>query len=546
MRGLKYNDVDALSERLSSIQILVGYNNYTYDDIILAGLLKGMDVYQLSQQIISGKRPRLTIPYLTLDVMQEAKLGLSLKEAQANLGLNIHETPIDFNIERPLTDKEIEQVFQYCENDVNSTELLFEKREVYFTSKFEIVQTFKLPVATVKKSKTGLSAAVLKAKKTVPPKDRLHISYDKRLKLNELPEAVMEFYKDIEKRYRAGEDHDQLEKESLEISIAGVKHSYGFGGIHGAVENFVHEGPMMQIDVSSYYATLALNNNFISRAAESPELFKDIYHQRMQLKASKDPKEKTYKNVLTNTYGGMKYEYNPLFDPMHGNNIAINGQLILTHLIILLKSFAKLVQSNTDGIIIAYEEEQKQNIIELLQLFEKQYDLSFDVDLITKIAQRDVNNYCIKYENGKIKAKGRMANFNGGTWERNSLHIIDKALVDYYMYGIPVQTTIINCWKRNEMGWFQLVAKAGKFDGMTHEVNGSMLKLQKVNRIFATNKKELGGVYKTKVVDGVLRYNKVQMTSENCLVWNDSLEKFDKRLLDLNYYIKLVQSNLFG
>lgn len=266
----------------------------------------------------------------------------------------------------------------------------------------------------------------------------------------------------------------------------------------------------------------------------------------MQLKASKDPKEKTYKNVLTNTYGGMKYEYNPLFDPMHGNNIAINGQLILTHLIILLKSFAKLVQSNTDGIIIAYEEEQKQNIIELLQLFEKQYDLSFDVDLITKIAQRDVNNYCIKYENGKIKAKGRMANFNGGTWERNSLHIIDKALVDYYMYGIPVQTTIINCWKRNEMGWFQLVAKAGKFDGMTHEVNGSMLKLQKVNRIFATNKKELGGVYKTKVVDGVLRYNKVQMTSENCLVWNDSLEKFDKRLLDLNYYIKLVQSNLFG
>lgn len=139
-----------------------------------------------------------------------------------------------------------------------------------------------------------------------------------------------------------------------------------------------------------------------------------------------------------------------------------------------------------------------------------------------------------------------MANFNGGTWERNSLHIIDKALVDYYMYGIPVQTTIINCWKRNEMGWFQLVAKAGKFDGMTHEVNGSMLKLQKVNRIFATNKKELGGVYKTKVVDGVLRYNKVQMTSENCLVWNDSLEKFDKRLLDLNYYIKLVQSNLFG
>jgi hypothetical protein len=540
-----HNDVEALKQRLSSIQILVGYNNNSYDDVVLAGILKGMDPYKLSKEIISGKKPRLSLPYLTLDVMQEAKLGLSLKEAQAYLGLNIHETPIDFNIDRPLTKEEIEQVFHYCENDVRVTEDLFNKREDYFTSKFEIVQTFKLPVSAVKKTKTGLSAAVLKARKKIPPRDRLHITYDNRLNLNELPPPIVDFYKDIESRYRAGESHEGLEKESLEISVGGIKHNYGFGGIHAARENYVHEGPMMQIDVGAYYATLALNNNFISRAAESPELFKDIYNERMRLKASEDPKQGTYKNVLTNKYGAMKSEYNPLFDPLQANNIAINGQLILTHLIILLKPFSKLIQSNTDGIIISYEECMKESIIDLLQRFEKQYEITFDVDLITKIAQRDVNNYCIKYENGKFKAKGRMANFQGGTWDRNSLHIIDKCLVDYYMHGIPVQTTIINCWKRNEMEWFQLVAKAGKFDGMAHEINGEMVNLQKVNRIFATNKKGFGSVYKTKIADGVTKYNKVPMAAENCLVCNEELTTFDKRVLDLNYYIKLVQGNLF-
>jgi hypothetical protein len=472
-------------------------------------------------------------------------MGLSLKEAQANLGINIHETPIDFNINRKLTPEEVEEVFRYCENDVTSTELLFDKRDDYFSSKFEIVQTFQLSPSILKKTKTGLSAAVLKARKKNPPRDRLHLVYDNRLKLNELPESIVNFYKAIEARYRSGVTHESLESESLEISLAGVKHTFGFGGLHAAVENFVYEGPMMQIDVGSYYATLALNNNFISRAAESPELFKNIYNERMTLKTADDPKQKTYKNVLTNKYGAMKSEYNPLFDPRQANNIAINGQLILTHLIVMLKPFAQIIQSNTDGIVISYEECQKENIIDLLGRFEKHYELTFDVDMITKIAQRDVNNYCIKYEDGKIKAIGRMANFEGGTWERNSLHIIDKALVDYYMHGIPVQTTIINCWKRNQMGWFQLVAKAGKFDGMTHEVNGSMVVLQKVNRIFATNKKGFGGVYKTKIVDGITKYNKVPMAAENCLVWNDELVKFDKRHLDLNYYIKLVNSNLF-
>ncbi|MBN3585205.1 hypothetical protein JYB64_22715, partial [Algoriphagus aestuarii] len=116
----------------------------------------------------------------------------------------------------------------------------------------------------------------------------------------------------------------------------------------------------------------------------------------------------------------------------------------MTHLLVLLEPFCQLIQTNTDGLIIAYEPEIKMNILQLINLFSEHYRLKFDIDYINKIVQRDVNNYVVQYEDGRIKAKGRMAYFEGGTWERNTLAIIDKALVDYYIHGIDVQKTVIN------------------------------------------------------------------------------------------------------
>lgn len=537
-----HNDVDKLKQCLSHQNILVGYNNYGYDDIILAGLLTGKDPYELTKKIIKGEKVHATLEFLTLDAMQEIN-GVSLKEIQANMGLNIHETPIDFDIDRPLTAEEVNQVFQYCENDVKTTKKVFELREDYFTSKFEIVDSFKLPITAVKKTRANLSAAVLKAKPVKHKKrDRLHLEFDKRLNLHELPREIVAFYEDIRNRYSKGEDHEELEKEKLEIDIAGIKHTFGFGGLHGAIENYQYTGNMMQIDVSSYFPSLMINNDFISRNVESPELFKEIYEKRLKLKREKNSKQEIYKIILNSVFGSMKSEYNYLFDPKQFNNVTMNGQLIITHLIFLLKPFSKLIQTNTDGIIIAYDtQDMKEMILAVIKQFEKQYHLSFDIHYIKKIAQRDVNNYVVMYEDGSIKAKGRMAKFQGGNWERNSLHIIDRALVNYYMFNIPVQRTVIESFKKNELDLFQLVAKAGKFDGMAHEVDGQMVKLQKVNRIFATNQVNYGNVYKVRNS----KYHKVPNTSDHCLVWNDELRKMNKKMIDINFYIKLVQSYLF-
>ena len=50
-----HNDRGALERLLSQTQILVGYNNYGYDDKVLASILRKLNPYDVSQKIISGK-----------------------------------------------------------------------------------------------------------------------------------------------------------------------------------------------------------------------------------------------------------------------------------------------------------------------------------------------------------------------------------------------------------------------------------------------------------------------------------------------------------
>ena len=525
--------------------ILIGFNNYNYDDLILAGLLIDKDPYELSKKIIGGGRPRLKLNLITVDVMQELPLGVGLKSSQANLGYSIVETPIDFNLDRKLTKLELEDVIKYCKNDVNSTIELFNLRSDYFTSKFEIVNEFGLDVENVKKTRAVLSSKVLKCQKINIPKDRLHIDYDKHINWNIIPKEIVDFFKKCEYDYRCGGDFKEIESRKLKLMVAGVPHVYAFGGLHGAIEKYTGTGTYLHIDVSSYYPSLIIVDNFMSRASTDPQMFTKLRETRYMYKAKKDPRQKIYKILINATFGAMKSEFNPLFDPKQANNICINGQLILTQLILELSPYCQLIQSNTDGLVVKYNENYEQ-VEAIVKDFGKRFGLTFDIDKIVKIAQRDVNNYAIQFEDGHIEAKGRFSKFNGGTFMQNSLTIIDKALVNYYIYDIPVHQTVIDCYKKNDLAPFQIICKMGStYDGMYYEYgeDGStnLIVTQKVNRVFATKDKKHWGIYKRKGDS----YQKIANTSEHNIIHNEELATFDKSKLDLNYYIDLCKKNLY-
>lgn len=530
------NDKGALERLLSKTSFLVGYNNYSYDDKLLASILRDVNPYHTLEKIKNNKRFTLSLQNpISIDLKQELS-DLDLKEIQANLSYNI--TSID------------------VETELKTMQFIFKEREDYFTSKFEVVSEFRLPASSLKKTRVTLASEVLKARKG-KDSNRLNLAFAKNLAINEIPKPIIDFYKDIQERFKSGHDFKELEKEKFTFKIAGLDHLYGFGGLHAARNNYAYKGHFMQIDVKSYYPSLILNNGFLDGSAK--ERYEAIYKDRKKLQQFNDPKEEAYKLILNIVYGGLKSKWTNLYNPQIANNVVVNGQLILTHLILLIENFCELVQTNTDGIIVKYEPEMKDSILKIIKLFEQHYSLKFEIDYIKQIAQRDVNNYVIKYEQPKknrgiLHARGRFSNFEGGNYERNSLTIIDRALVEYYMNGIKPNKTVLKEWRANNLEVFQNIVKAGKYDGMAHEVKEDTLlegtyrsefkKLPDVNRVFASRNKYLGSIFKTKI-GAETKYTKVPYTSDNCLVWNESLDKLNKRHIDLNWYIQEIEGWMF-
>ena len=83
---------------------------------------------QLNDYIIEGKNngydfPALKGHYRSYPMcVYDAKTSTNgLKTLEAYLGLNIHETSVPFNLDRPLTPKEKREVIDYCKDDVAAT-----------------------------------------------------------------------------------------------------------------------------------------------------------------------------------------------------------------------------------------------------------------------------------------------------------------------------------------------------------------------------------------------------------------------------------------
>lgn len=555
-RLIVWNDPAILKQILEKFDCIVGFNNYNYDDLILTAIMNkynNYDVWKLSNAIVTGGNipsdVRTTARKLpTLDVKQELLPNLSLKEIEANLGMDIVETPVSFNLDRELTGEELQTVIKYCIHDVETTKKVFSLRKDYFESKFDICKEFNLDKLDVKKTRANLASKVLKCSKDRLPDgvlenaDRLNITIVDELRTENIPNEILNFYKNIRQRFKDGESFEKLEKEKLVYSLCGVEHTFAFGGLHGARENYIYEGNMLNVDVGSYYPSMMINFGFISRASEHPDLYKNLYATRMEYKAKKDNKQQIYKILLNSTFGALKSEFNDLFDPVMSNNICVNGQLILTDLIMNLRPYAELVQSNTDGILIKYKEKDLDTINEICKEWELNYGLTLDYEYVEKIVQRDVNNYILKTKDGKIKGKGLFANFDGGNFEKNNLTVIDIALKDYYINNIDIKDTITNMITNKNLMPLQQVAKmGGTFDFMEH--NGQ--EVQKVNRIFATWDNRYGAINKVKNNNGVKKYNKIPNSSDKCVINNETLDKLDTNLLDLDYYVKLVEKNKF-
>lgn len=517
--------------------IFVGYNNKAYDDIVLKGIISGVEPYTTSTTLmqIDNKYEAYkllgikNIPLISVDLMQDV-LGMSLKQAEGYMGLDVDECTIPFNIERKLDEHELEEVIKYCCHDVNATEKLLEVRQGYVQSKLEIIKLFNLPITCLGSTNAQLCAQVLQAKRT---------EHDDELKY-EMPDTIKiekPEYREILSLYNV----EQLDyTKTLNIDIAGVNHTLAYGGIHAARKNFYYTGEMWNIDVNSFYPSMMIRYNFLSRNCNGLDIFKQIYDDRITAKHAGDTgKANAYKLILNTTYGAMKSVYNALYDPKMANQVCITGQLLFVDLIEKLEPYMTLVQSNTDGILVIPKNKEK--IKELLAEWEERTGMTTEIDICDAIYQKDVNNYIMVMKKGdkiKIKTKGAYVKQFESKDLRNTTRILDEAVVRYFLENKLPQDTINEC---DDLFMFQYITKTGHSYGNTvwEKEPNKLVAVNNVNRVYASKVDTHGNLLKIKEINGLtIRTDSIANLPVHCIV--DNKNELSINDIDKNWYIDIA------
>lgn len=555
------------SEDISSIyeqyreDIWVGFNSRHYDQWILKGILTGCKPWDINKHIIIDKQPGWSyssllrkIPLINYDVMP---LNTSLKQLEGMQGHDIYESSIPFNIDRPLTAEEIKEMIMYCRNDVHETMNVFAANISDFNALLWLVKEFHFPLSYMSKTKAQISAEILECEPvsrsdewdiyTLPClqlKDLNRILTVKRKKKKDAPDESND-KKVVVIRSRPDQWFMNPEYQDyryyFECKIAGVDHQFGWGGIHGARKQYHYrcdpEHLMLHVDVASYYPRLMIFHNLLTRNARHPERFQEIYHRRIQLKREGKKKEQApLKIVINGTFGICKDANNKAYDPRNANLICVNGQLLLMDLIehlAAVDSF-ELIQSNTDGLIIKIRRDDFEQVDDICYEWESRCKMDLEFDYIQEIWQKDVNNYVFTQFDGKIERKG--AYVKDLNPMDNDLPIINAALNNYMLQGIPVEQTINSC---TELIQFQKICKLStKYEYVTH--NGSKY-TNKCYRVFASLRDSDGAVRKVKGK----RADKFGNTSLHSFMNNSDITGAPvPDYLDKEWYINLANERL--
>lgn len=511
--------------------IWVGFNSNGYDRYILKSIICGFNPKEVNDWIIvqhkkgwEFSRQFNMIPLFSYDTM--VKRDKSLKQLEGFMGHDIRETTVPFDIERKLTDQEIDEVIFYCRHDVHETMEVFGRQLVEFQSHLSLINEFQLPLKHISKTQAQLASTILGATKK-ETNDAYDIFLPNTLIINKYSN-VLEFFKNY-----------TGDPKELKTEILGVPHVFAGGGVHGAITKYYCEcGPnelMIMADVDQLYPTIMTEYNLLSRGVSQPVKFKNILDTSLKLKAEKKKREREpYKRICNITYGAEGDKYNAMYDPRNRLLVCIYGQLFLLDLIEKLEviSSLKLIQSNTDGILVKIKREDFDLFDDIVYEWEQRTHLHMSFDFYKKIYQKDVNNYLIVEMDGEHKSKG--AYVKELDHLDYDLPIVNKAVVNYLVRNTPVEETIDQC---NNLIEFQKITKiSGKFD---YALYGKKKRHERVFRLFASKSgKELKKVKGESI-------QKIGYTPDVCKIVNTDVTKNKTPdWLDRSWYIDLAKKRI--
>ena len=506
----------------------------------------------------------------------------SLKQLEGFLGMSIVESVVPFDLDRPLTEEEKRDVEKYNQADLYGTLERFKQRKNSFRTKMLLVKEFDLPVNYICKTNAKLTEAILLSQnKGVNTRLRknfqlcdLPVNWDVP-ELKKIYEFFIEALKELEKHKWDTKKCDK-KKLSMDLDILGVTHTFALGGVHGGRKNYIcrpeDKKKIVWVDVSSLYPNILTKWDLLSRKVDKNGCiaFAGMVQTRMDIKKklhdpslTKEEKKELkdqaarYKLILNTTSGCMKDKFKKLYDPEYNTKMCMLGQLSLMDLVFRLRNvkrnpkpawarneleinsegnYFKLIQSNTDGIALELLTDDAEQIIdEVCAEWEKDWKFSLEKTVADNLYEKDVNNYVFKDSSGKVKVKGAyVTKYDEGN-EQNTLAILAKAVVNYFLEGTDVRTTICN--SENLATDYQMIKKLGNmYDTPTWKREYGDVEVQKVNRIFPSTDSKNGGLYKHKKSKEIGILDKVEGTPEHVLIYNEDIRgKKIGELKDIDY-----------
>ena len=532
------NDPEKLKEfhRENMKKIWIGYNSRSYDQYILKAILLGFNPKEVNDWIILKGRKAYEysslfnrIQLYTYDCMNKF---YSLKQLEGFMGNDVRETSVPFDIERKLTEEELQQTVKYCTHDVEQTMEVFLRTKNEFDAQIALLKTFNLPLKNVGKTQAQLAAIILGAIKT-DLVDEWKIRLPETLDLHK--------YQFVADWFLNKENHD--ESSTLKCEIAGVPHVVAWGGLHGALPKFNYtcndDELLIMADVDQLYPTLMIVYKLLSRAVTDYDKFEMILSESLRLKKLKMKKEREpYKRICNITYGSEGDPSNAMYDPLHRKLVCVFGQVLMIDLIEKIEPFCKLIQSNTDGVLLLIKNKDFDRLDDIVYAWEQRTGLHMSCDTYRKIIQKDVNNYLAVDYDGNVKSKG--------AWVKplndldNDLPIVNTALVEYMVHGVPVEKTIREC---KELKQFQKIVKvSSKYLCGWH--NGEKLQ-DKTFRVFASTISFDTYIGKVKMKNGNESIEKFANTPEHCFIWNENINGLlAPPDLDKQWYVDLAKKRL--
>lgn len=540
------NDRDKMIEFYNNNinNIWVGYNCKNYDKYILQAIINGVNPKLVNDYIIGGGNGwELFRDRLDINLYDTMIMGKSLKQLESYFGVDIRESEIDFNLDRPLTDKERASNIEYCKSDVYNTAKVFMYNIDDFNAQIGLIKLSHGSLSDLSKTKAQLSAKILGAKPL--PKKLLQQEWE-----FEYNQCVKEYdykHKDVLKFFDSLRESKDP-KAKYDIELYGVPHTFALGGLHGARPNYIYQADdkhlLIHIDVASYYPHIMTEWGYLTRAVPNIQTFKDIMELRLKYKHEKNPLQAPLKIVINGSYGqsgagklldnGEYKLLSPMFDPRRMREVCINGQLMLLQLIEDLEQF-DLIQSNTDGLIYKINKDDFDTLDAIVKAWEKRSKMTMEYDYTTFLAQRDVNNYIAVFENGTIERKGGAVKSSKEC--DYDLPIIKDAIVEYFVHGIPIDEYIM---KENKLTPFMKTYKLSS--AYNHVLYGDEKQQGKIFRVFASRSRKDKCLYKQK--EGKNK-EKFAGCPEYCKIINEDIRDMKvPNWVNRNWYIEMAKNEI--